>query len=716
MGNPRRIRSPYPRSATEQDAEGDAVVRNGILLVAADESVATGLAELLDASGAPGGLARIGDFDTALTLSPSAPYEVCLLDARTPGGDALDLIHYWNSIGARWAIILLLEEEDPELEAAALRSGADDILTRAEWEHRLATVVRRTRARHRRQGMIRASRDRLGHLLESAGILPFEYLGSQDRLILLGSGEGTWLGHERGRLCASPAWRRLIHEADRVRVMDQVGTALEKGEPYRIDYRIAAADGSVHWVREVAERISGPSGDRCIQGVIRPVNEERRANESAMERMRTDQVTGLAGRAMFVAKLAGLLGEGRETPGGTLIHIDLDHFRQINATLGRRRGDEFLAEVARRLEEAAGEGAVVARFADDEFGLLLPGVTDMETAAERHDRIAEAFVDPVRIGKHQLYVSMSAGVAIAPGDGMDPEELQYKADTALALARKLGGARYEFFSRELARSADERIRMEANTRRAVENQEFELYYQPQVDVRTGRVIGFESLLRWDNGGAGDIPPSQFLPFLEQSGLIVAVGDWALETVVAQVAEWRARGLPMVPVAVNLSARQFTTVGLVDQLRYLLRHADVPPELIELEITETTLMADFEKTDGILRELTGLGVGISIDDFGTGYSSLAYLKRFPRHTLKIDRTFMEGVPSDAGDMAIVSAVSLLAENLGMRVVAEGIETFQQVEFLRGRRCYIAQGYLFSEAVPSEKVPGILERRFDIVPHA
>lgn len=422
-----------------------------------------------------------------------------------------------------------------------------------------------------------------------------------------------------------------------------------------------------------------------------------------------DSVTGLPNRHAFNERLAAALSRVDQFGGGTgLLLLDLDNFKIVNDTLGHHCGDALLKLVAQRLLECLRGGHLLCRIGGDEFAVILESSTgtDGERIAEK---ILAALSAPFDVDVHEIYVTASAGISSYPDDAADMETLTRHADNAMYQAKSKGKNAYEKFHPELNRRVQKRLSIESSLRKALERGELMLYYQPQVSLRDGRLVGLEALLRWDRPELGLVNPAEFIPVAEDSGLIVPIGRWVLHTACKQVAAWRDAGLGAVQVSVNLSARQTKDSHLMHDILSALRENGVPPSQLELEITETVLMENVHANVELLHRLQAAGIRLSIDDFGTGYSSMAYLKRFPIDQVKIDRTFVRDIPGNGDDEAITTAIIAMAHSLGLSVVAEGVETGQQLAFLRDAGCDIMQGYYFAEARPPEQVAAFLKSR-------
>jgi len=436
---------------------------------------------------------------------------------------------------------------------------------------------------------------------------------------------------------------------------------------------------------------------------------ERKRNEERIHQLAYyDSLTGLPNRTLLNRLVDQSLAEASRTGGyGALMFIDLNRFKSANETLGHKAGDEILREVARRFRSVLRDEDVLARVGSDEFVVALFDIARREHGAIVAQKLLSALEAPLSIGATQLRISASIGIAVYPDDGADTLSLLRFADVAMNLAKQSEQDRYIFYSEEMNQRALERMSIETGLRRALEKGELLLHYQPKVSMKDGRIVGAEALIRWRHPEQGMMPPGRFIPIAEETGLILDIGAWVLEAACAQIAAWQRAGLAMPPVAVNLSAGQFNP-ALPGRVREVLERHGVPPGNVELEITESMLMHGAEAVITVMEELVALGVTLSLDDFGTGFSSLSYLKRFPIRTLKIDRSFVIGIPGDADDCAIASAVISMAQQLQHKVVAEGVEQMEQLTFLRDLGCDMLQGYLFSPPVPPEEFEAMVRQ--------
>ncbi len=426
-----------------------------------------------------------------------------------------------------------------------------------------------------------------------------------------------------------------------------------------------------------------------------------------------DPLTGLPNRLLFQARVEHALERARREGGRVaVLFFDLDHFKNINDSLGHPAGDRLLQAVTERLRDSVREEDTVARLGGDEFTLLLEELQEPKYAGVVAEKALQVLAKPFTLYGHEAYVTGSVGISLFPDDGQDVTTLLKNADSALYQAKAQGRNSYHFYTKELTAVALERLALESSLRRGVAREEFTLYYQPQVDLFDGQVIGAEALVRWQHPERGLILPGEFIPLCESTGLIVMLGEWVLRTACAQAKRWQNEGLPPLRMAVNISSIQIARGQITHTVERVLEETGLEPCYIELEITESLIMQQTQQTLGILAALKAMGVMLAIDDFGTGYSSLSYLKRLPLHRLKIDKSFVRDIPKDPDDVAITRAVISLGDHLHLIVVAEGVETQAQMEFLRSNGCDEAQGYLYGPPLPAVEFAELVRRRSPI----
>ncbi|TFW32147.1 EAL domain-containing protein [Massilia horti] len=437
------------------------------------------------------------------------------------------------------------------------------------------------------------------------------------------------------------------------------------------------------------------------------VTTAKRYEEELERRARYDSLTGLANRAQLKDRLEQAMSFAA-ADGAPLwtVALDLDQFRFVNDTLGHGMGDQLLRQAAPRIAQALPRTDTVARTGGDEFVLILTGCRDERSAATTVRRVLDALAEPLVLGGQTLVVTGSAGVAAFPGDGQDAETLIKHAEVAMYRAKEAGRNTVQFYRPAMTARALERLELEGALRHALAHGEFELHYQPQVDVASGQVVGMEALLRWRHPRLGLVQPERFIGLAEETGLIVPIGAWVLRTAALQNRAWQRAGYGPLRIAVNMSARQFAEPGLAREVAAVLAESGLAPDSLEVEVTESLVMTDAEAAIATMHELKAMGVAMSIDDFGTGYSSLSYLKRFPVDVLKIDRSFVHDLAGDSADAAMVDAIISLARGLRLRVIAEGVETCAQLDYLRDQGCDLVQGYLYSRALPVAEAEQLL----------
>ncbi|MHB8743444.1 MAG: GGDEF/EAL domain-containing response regulator [Sulfuricaulis sp.] len=486
------------------------------------------------------------------------------------------------------------------------------------------------------------------------------------------------------------------------------GTLL-RGDVYRDVFINRKKNGQLYYEEVTITPLTGERSE--ITNYIsagKDITERMQSQERLHYLAHHDALTDMPNRVLFAERLKQALSRSQwHKRVLAVLFLDLDRFKIVNDTLGHEVGDRLLQAMAARLHSCVRDGDTVARFGGDEFAVFLDDVASPDDVAPIAQKFLEALARPLTVDDHEFFITASIGIGLYPNDGTDPQTLMKNADTAMYRAKQQGGNTYQFYQAEMNAHALKRLDMETHLRRALERQEFVLHYQPQIDLMSGGVIGFEALIRWQRPGSGLVPPMEFIPLLEETGLIVPVGEWVLRAACAQYHAWRAAGLPPSRVAVNVSSRQFNGGGLIETAGRVIQDTRLEPGVLELEITESVIMKNPQAVVETLRTLSSMGVRLAIDDFGTGYSSLSYLKRFPIDILKIDQTFVRDIITDPNDAAIVTAIITMAHSLDIHVVAEGVETPEQLEFLRARGCDFMQGYYFSPPRPADEIEHLLK---------
>ncbi len=468
------------------------------------------------------------------------------------------------------------------------------------------------------------------------------------------------------------------------------------------DSVLVRRDGSESAIEDPAAPIHNRDGK--VAGaviVFHDVNQSRAMTLKLSHLAQHDFLTGLPNRVLLTEMLSQAIGQAnRHEKRVALLYLDLDHFKHVNDSLGHGIGDQLLQSVAVRLGACVRGTDTVCRQGGDEFVILLAEIEHPQDAAQVAEKLRAALQVPQRIGGHELHVSVSIGISVYPDDGITADAVLQNADTAMYHAKADGRNSFQFFRADMNTQAVKRLDVESRLRRALDQEEFRLHYQPQIDLASGAMTGCEALIRWLDPDLGCVPPAQFVAIAEECGLIVPIGRWVLREACRQVQAWVNAGLKAVPVGVNISAVEFRHQGFIEGVAQILEETGLAPRLIEIELTESILMRDADSSARVLDALKAMGMQLAIDDFGTGYSSLSYLKRFPIDTLKIDQSFVRDIATDANDAAIVSAVIGMGKNLQQRVIAEGVETQAQVAFLRSQRCDEGQGFQFSYPLSPE----------------
>jgi diguanylate cyclase (GGDEF)-like protein/PAS domain S-box-containing protein len=483
-----------------------------------------------------------------------------------------------------------------------------------------------------------------------------------------------------------------------------------EGQLANHELRLRRKDGGTLWVLENASIQRGRAGEPdMVEGTMIDITDRKQAESQIEYQAHHDTLTHLPNRALFLDRLSLAIAQAnRRRSGLAVLFMDLDRFKLVNDTLGHSAGDRLLQQVAGRVRRAVREGDTVARLGGDEFTLLLESDAHAPQAARVAHKLLDRIALPFDVDGHRLHVTTSIGISLFPTDGADAETLLKSADLAMYRAKELGRSGYQLSSPELNAKALERLALENELRLALEREELVVFYQPVVSFATGRTTGFEALVRWRHPRNGFVPPAQFIPLAEELRLEIPISEWVLRTACRQLCDWRSRSLPAARLAVNLSALHFQQVDLAAKVARMLAEADFPASLLDVEITESAAMQNLERTAEVLEDLRRMGVRISLDDFGTGQASLSHLKRFPLDNLKIDRDFVRDIGANRGGEAIVRATIEMAHGLGLRAVAEGVETAEQFEFLLLHGCDEYQGYLFSAPVAAEAIEATLAR--------
>lgn len=663
------------------------------------------------------------DGERAMRLFHEQPCDLVMLDVDMPGLDGYQVCaRLRQEAGEDLPIVMVTGMDDLVSIERAYEVGATDFIAkpinwvlighRARYLLRAAQVLRDLHRAHARNTAI----------LNAIPDLMFE-LDLEGRFLNCHSPRPDLLAVPAQALRGRALDVMLPPEAVRI-FLEALREADATGVSSGSQIEMPQAPGS-RWFELSVSRKEAEAGEgTSFIALLRDITERKEAEGRIFRLAYFDTLTGLPNRVAFSERLDREIQRASHQGGRlAVLFLDLDGFKSVNDTLGHSCGDILLKWVADRLGhsqrptdlmarmELAPNDLDVARLGGDEFTLLLPDLRHPEHALGVARRIHEQMRRPFILEGREVALSTSIGIAIYPDDGEDAATLLKHADTAMYHAKKLGRDNSQFYSASLTEAVMRRLGLESALRLALERNEFSLAYQPQLDLASGRILSLEALLRWQHPEQGTIPPLVFIPVAEENGLIVSIGEWVLRTACADAVRWHEAGYPL-RVAVNLSTVQFRNARLVEQVGAILRETGLAAEYLELEVTEGVLMEDWHSTRTTLDALRAMGVRLSLDDFGTGYSSLNYLKRLPLHNLKVDQSFVRGLPADQDNLAIVRAIVALARNLGFSVTAEGIETLEQARLLCELECETLQGFHFSEPVPAAAIPALLARHWHL----
>lgn len=640
-----------------------------------------------------------------------------ILDYTLPDMTGAALIGRMREMGMSIPFVMVTGRDDASLAVEMMKTGACDFMIKdTTFLDRLPAVVSRalheeqTRQRLERAEMsLRQSEARLARAQKIARMGSWEWN--------IASGEIYWsdeLYHIFGLTPGEPAtidieWLyTLIAPVDLPAFKKAVLNSIKTCQPFNIIYRIATRNAGEIVVTSQGEVECDESGRACLlSGTTLDITARIRAESEIQQLINYDTLTGLPNRSLLHDRLHQAIAQSaREKHLLGILVLDLDRFKGVNETLGHKAGDKLLKSVGKRLQACVRDSDTLARLGGDEFVALLVGLTHEEGITTVAKKILAIVSEPVYIDGHEIYSTCSIGIAVYPMDGDDSHTLLKHADLAMYQAKELDRNNFQFFSRDMNIKVLERMMLENSMRKALERDEFFLVYQPQVDTRTGRITGMEALLRWQHPDLGLLAPDKFIYLAEDNGFIISLGEWVLRTACRQNKIWQDQGLPAVRVAVNLSAKQFGQYHLDEVIASTLLDTGLEPQWLELEITESTIMKDAEKNTVILQKFKEMGITLAIDDFGTGYSSLSYLKLFPLSRLKIDRAFVRDITTNPDDAAIAEIIIDIARTLKLSVIAEGVETRAQMQFLSFNNCVEMQGYLFSRPVRAEEFANLL----------
>ncbi len=663
-----------------------------------------------------------GNGRQALDLLAQGLPDLVLMDVSMPEMDGFTACSELRRLpgGTRVPVIMMTGLDDVGSIERAFEVGASDFITKPiNWAilgHRVRYILRASHAIDK----LAQSQRRLSNAQRIGDMGDWEWDARADRVLCSEQAQRIF-GHGGDDAPSDfAAFFAAVHVEDAEAWRQACRRALADGQPFAHDLRVQRADGSLRHLQQQVEVIEHDAAGMPVRlaGAVHDVTRYKTAEAEIRRLAYYDPLTGLPNRLLFTEQLQrSLLHCERHGKRLAIMFIDLDNFKRVNDTLGHTCGDELLRTAGGRLAASlraydsltrnAGEGEhAIARLGGDEFIVMVSDIDRAVDVAAIAQRLVKTLEQPLVLQGTEVFVGGSIGVAIYPDDGRDIDTLLKNADTAMYRAKEAGRGAFQFYDASMNARALDRLLMETRLRRALERQEFVLHYQPRVDVPSGRVVGAEALIRWQHPEQGLLPPADFIPLVEDVGLVIPIGEWAIDVACRQSAAWAAAGLGHIPVAVNLASTHLRERALPALVARAIKDHGLPPNCLEIEVTESILLADSAVSGEIADELDRMGVKLSIDDFGTGYSSLSYLKRLPIASLKIDRSFVRDLVTDPDDEAIVSAIIALAHSLKLKVVAEGVETEAQLAMLRARRCDEYQGYLTSRPVDAVEFERLL----------
>jgi len=711
---------------------------NGQRILVIDDDAAVRLMATAALEDAGYAVVDAGSAEEGLALFEAAPTDLVLLDVVLPGINGYAACARLRALpaGRDVPVIVMTGLDDRSSILEAYESGATDFITKPiVWD----LLPFRARYALRSSGALQDTR-RSGALLARSQQLA--QMGSWEWDCASGRVECS---AEMHRIHGTTATARGeagmatllagVHGDDLGQLQQMLAFAQTEGQPYELELRVVRPDGGTRRVFEQTDVERDSAGHVvAVRGIRRDITQQVEAERRIRTLAYFDTLTGLANRSLFNEMAAQWLPYAeRRQLRCAVIYIDIDRFKLINETLGPRIGDDVLKLIGERLRdcvrasdlkaslrsgdadasaghgpsaERSDQGDLLARLGGDEFTLLLVDMAEPEAAAAVARRIMRTLAEPLRVAGQDLTLTASIGIACTPDDGMELDALLRNASTAMHAAKAAGRNEVRFYLESMSTDIQRRLTLENDLRRALEQGELSVHYQAKVDARTSAIVGAEALLRWRHPQRGNISPVEFIPVAEESGLIVPITDWVIHSVCRQLAAWRAGGTKVVPVSVNLDGKSMQNERLMDTIHAAMAVHGIGPAELEFEVTESGLMRDLDRASEVLTALKALGLTLSIDDFGTGYSSLTYLKRFPVDVLKIDRSFVTDLMTDANDAALTAAIIAMGLSLNLALVAEGVETWAQADFLTRRGCHLVQGYLFARPLPCDEFAELL----------
>lgn len=669
-----------------------------ILVIDDEELTRMFVRQTLEAAGFA--VAEAEDGDAGLAISGELNPDLIMLDVLMPGLDGFEVCTALRQLTqhVETPVLIMTGLEDADSVDRAYQVGATDFITKPiRWDllpHRIRYILRATRTME----ALAASQTKLVEAQRIAGLTTWEW-DIEKGLVSWTDAAFHELGLAEKESSIDVFWN-LVHPDDRQVVRLAFIAALKAQKAFNHDYRVILPNGAIKHFHGQSQTQYGADGRAIYMiGSAQDITERKRMEDEVRKLALYDSLTGLPNRVLFREELdRALLRAQRNASLIGVLFLDLDNFKRVNDSLGHENGDRLLREIATRIRQCARGDEVVARFGGDEFTMFTGPLKNADDVSKVAQRIVNALAEPIQLEAQELYGSTSIGISIFPTDACEAGDLIKNADTAMYAAKGVGRNCFRFYDRSMNESTLAKLEFEGAMRRGLARGEFILHYQPRIDTRTDRVVGCEALIRWNHPDRGFIAPLEFIGIAEESGFIISIGKWVVEQVCWRQRAWRDMGMPRIPISVNLSALHFARPEIVTDICEVLTRHRLDGHDLELEVTETVFLQDTEASATILRDLSSLGVKLVIDDFGVGFSSLNYLQRLPVSTLKIDRSFVRHTATNPRNAAITKAIVAMAKSLELNVVAEGVETDEEKEFLMRIGCYEMQGFLFGRPMP------------------
>ena len=657
--------------------------------------------------------------DDAISLLNNEKWDVILLEyMNNKDFTALDILDVKNKLAIQTPFILIYEDINNDKIIELMKNGCSNCIIKENLSQ-LGSVVSNEIFNCKFEYEKLAEAERIKRHYDNLLFNARRY-----KLAINGSNDGIWdwdIIKDKGYISYKlkeilgmssedmeqflDTWWSLIHPEDREAFEEALENYIYQKTPYFVcEYRVKSKDNDYIWFLTRGKAIRDKDGAPIrMAGSHTDITDRKKAEEKINYLAYYDIVTGLANRTLFEEKLNKTIEKAKEKKEMFgIVYLDLDNFKTVNDTMGHDFGNLLLKDIGDLLKRHIGKQDMAARLSGDEFVILVPRLNSNEKLKNMINGINNEFREPFILGNQQVYVTMSSGIVIYPIDGEDEQTILKNADTAMYCAKEIGKNNYQFFMPEMNEKIVEKLKLQNDLRNAVKNQEFVVNYQPQISIETGKIVGLEALVRWIHPVEGIVSPLKFIPAAEETGLIEQIGEFVLRSACKQNKLWQEKGYAPMCIAVNLSARQFQQKKLIKIIENVLDETALDPEWLELEITESISMKDLDFTINTLHNFKDIGIKVALDDFGTGYSSLNYLKKLPIHSLKMDKSFVDDITNDSKELAIAKAITTLAKTMNLSIVAEGVETKEQLLLLKELEVDIAQGYLISKPLPAEEI--------------